>query len=1145
MNTLRIRTTALVFVALLALVMTLAAPTNVSAQGPKGNTGAASGSGATLTFVRGNATCSDLAPSGANWSELKIEPVNNGTFTSSDGSFSVTIANSNGRYFDWTSNIGVDVVFVKGGTDGNKYSYDEATSDTGLHSPINPSNGQPYGLSHISFCYDLELVVTKTANTSFARTYNWTINKTATPAVIDLFRGDSRSVAYTVEVKKALTPYTDSNWAVSGTITVYNPAATSVQVTGVSDSLAPVSCSVGFPYTLASKASFSCTYSGGLSNGSTRVNTATATTATGSQIGGGSGKADVVFGSPTTEVNKSITVSDNYSGAGGPWTFDGDGSKTYARTFTCDADKGTFNNTATIRYANGGTGPSASASVMVNCHALTVEQILAPSLTRTYGWTIDKSVSPATLNMFRGDRSDVRWTISVVRNSGTDSNWRVTGVVKVINNTPIPATINSLSVVIADGIQAQLSNCLPGVPGVLPAGGTLACSFTATLPDGSTRASIATAVLPTTSFSNASSVNFANANVNAVNGTINVDDTNGRTWQFTGTKAQDYTQTFACDSDQGAHENKATISQTGQYDTATATVNCFELTVQKTAIPSANRSYNWTINKTANPTVLNMFRGDSGSTQWTVSVTRDAGTDSDYYVSGLITINNPAPIPATITNVSDLMTGNVTGNVNCGGSSMTIPAGKSLTCAYAASLPDGSTRTNTATATLQNSPSGTTNFSGSAQVDFSNVTPKVTNASVTVTDTNGKSWTFNGSDSQSYSETFSCDANKGPHDNTATIAQTGQTAKSSVTVNCYALTVQKDATPSYTRTYRWNVTKTADQSALTLAMDQQFVVTYTVKVNATVLDSAISVNGNINVTNPAPIPATINSVSDVMTGNIAASVNCGGVGCPYTLAPGATLRCTYSASNLPDATTRSNTATATLQNSPSGTTAFTGSAAVVFGNPTEVDKSASVSDTYAGSFDNVTYGVDTLPKSYVYNRTVGGYATCGNYSVANTATVRGSTTGASATSSWTVNINVPCKGCTLTIGYWKTHAGFGPQHDMVTDYLPIWLGTANGLKSVQVTTAAQAVTVLNKASDASNGINKLYAQLLGAKLNKANGADYSAVSKDIASADAFLALYDASGWSKLNKNLQNQVNSWATALDKYNNGLTGPGHCSQ
>ncbi|PKK84781.1 MAG: hypothetical protein CVT49_01105 [candidate division Zixibacteria bacterium HGW-Zixibacteria-1] len=149
---------------------------------------------------------------------------------------------------------------------------------------------------------------------------------------------------------------------------------------------------------------------------------------------------------------------------------------------------------------------------------------------------------------------------------------------------------------------------------------------------------------------------------------------------------------------------------------------------------------------------------------------------------------------------------------------------------------------------------------------------------------------------------------------------------------------------------------------------------------------------------------------------------------------------------------------------------------------------------------------------------------------------------------WDAGIWVPVQeGCTLTIGYWKTHAGFGPQDDMVTQFLPIWLGTAGGTKSLQVTNAAMAVAVLEMKTYGTNnnGITKLYAQLLGAKLNIANGADYDDVAATMAAADAFLATHDWTSWETLSRANKNLVGSWQSTLDNYNNGLIGPGHCNE
>ena len=99
-----------------------------------------------------------------------------------------------------------------------------------------------------------------------------------------------------------------------------------------------------------------------------------------------------------------------------------------------------------------------------------------------------------------------------------------------------------------------------------------------------------------------------------------------------------------------------------------------------------------------------------------------------------------------------------------------------------------------------------------------------------------------------------------------------------------------------------------------------------------------------------------------------------------------------------------------------------------------------------------------------------------------------------------------------------------------------------------MTTAAFAVQLLemkgsNNVKAASNGINKLYAQLLGTKLNGASGADISSVSATIAAADAFLANNNSLSWSGLSNAQQQTVLGWMTTLDDYNNGLVGPAHC--
>ncbi|HUG64693.1 MAG TPA: hypothetical protein VMK83_05695 [Gaiellaceae bacterium] len=129
-----------------------------------------------------NKSCSNFQGAGQTWIELKVDPNANGTF--SDGTLTVTITNTqNDKTFDWSSNIGVDAVFVKAGNDGSYlYRYDppsEETSDSGLTSPGDSGNE----ISHISFCYDVDpkgsLTVIKNVvndNGGTASASNWTMN---------------------------------------------------------------------------------------------------------------------------------------------------------------------------------------------------------------------------------------------------------------------------------------------------------------------------------------------------------------------------------------------------------------------------------------------------------------------------------------------------------------------------------------------------------------------------------------------------------------------------------------------------------------------------------------------------------------------------------------------------------------------------------------------------------------------------------------------------------------------------------------------------------------------------------------------------------------------------------------------------------
>jgi hypothetical protein len=612
-----------------------------------------------------------------------------------------------------------------------------------------------------------------------------------------------------------------------------------------------------------------------------------------------------------------------------------------------------------------------------------------------------------------------------------------------------------------------------------------------------------------------------------------------------------------------------------------------ELNVSKTANTSLTRTFAWTIDKSVGPDTWDLFRGDSGTSEYSVAITKNQGTDSDWKVFGTISVKSPID-NANVTGLSDVVShGNPAVSINAtilactkNGNPVGIPSGQTpvalndedtLACTYEALVPNGDDGKNTATATTTTAALG--NGTGTANVDFGQATVNRVNDQVTVKDVFKGNTTTLGTAADSktfdpYTHTFECDADEGTHENTATVYGDGDAAldsdKASVTVNCHELTVSKDAQTSLEKRWTWTADKSADKSEIVLSLGQSLDVNYEVVYDATSTEGEYAVSGKITVKNDAPIDAKLTSVSDVISGGVNTNVDCPDADFPnpYTLGAGQTLTCTYSA-DLPNKDARTNTATSTLQNfdydanggkQASGTNDFSGSAAVNFANATvtEIDEEITVSDTYSGSSVTGTVAANQAPKTFNYVRQVGPYQQCGNQPpIENTADFVTNDTGTEGQDSVSIPVRVPCSGCTLTIGYWKTHADPSSPRNNPDETLKvlaeqpngtIWLGTPNGAKSVAVT-STNVVSILS--FEGSNGIRKLQAQLLAAKLNIANGANGSSVQSTIAAADLFLAQNGANSWNDLSKAKKQKVLGWMSTLDDFNNGLIGPGHCSE
>ena len=360
-------------------------------------------------------------------------------------------------------------------------------------------------------------------------------------------------------------------------------------------------------------------------------------------------------------------------------------------------------------------------------------------------------------------------------------------------------------------------------------------------------------------------------------------------------------------------------------------------------------------------------------------------------------------------------------------------------------------------------------------------------------------------------------------------------------VNEYNLDVAKDAATSLTRTYQWTVDKSADQSELTLSPGQVYTVNYSVTVDAVAVDSDWAVAGSIDIDNLSPLDATVTDVSDVVSPGIAASVDCG-VGFPSDILAGESLTCSYTA-NLPDGSDRVNTATVSTSGAVGG---GSGSADVDFSTATitEVDTCIDVTDTNVGFLGTVCFG--DAPVTFNYSLEIGPYTEpdgCGHHSVDNTASIVTNDTGTTGEDTWTMDVNVPCEGgCTLTQGYWKTHSEYGPA-----PYDATWAILAAGADTIFFLSEQSYYQVLWTSPRRGNAYYILAHQYIAAAMNQLNGADVPGEVLDAFNeATTLFETYTPRDiGSRSNLEVRSLFLSLASILDDYNNGFTGPGHCSE
>lgn len=245
-------------------------------------------------------------------------------------------------------------------------------------------NGQPMADSSGRIFHETKSIIvpeiTKTATTTFTRAWDWSIDKSVDQPNLWLDFWQPGTVNYAVNVNGAAA---DSNWAVSGIITVTNLSTTDALTVSLTDVIsgglnatitADADCNLsGSTLTVPINSVATCPYSRALPDGTNRTNTATMTR-NGYQI---QATAPVTFGAPTTITDECVTIADSYAGTlGSPCMTAGDTTAHFG--FGYDREIGpypacyqlTVDNSASVTTTDTSTVDSDSQSVSVTVHCI-------------------------------------------------------------------------------------------------------------------------------------------------------------------------------------------------------------------------------------------------------------------------------------------------------------------------------------------------------------------------------------------------------------------------------------------------------------------------------------------------------------------------------------------------------------------------------------------------------------------------------------------------------------------------------------------------------------------------------------------------------------------------------------------------------
>lgn len=486
-----------------------------------------------------------------------------------DPAHGVTISNSNGKSFNWDSNMGIDAVIVSTTYKPRVYRHEDLTSGTDYKGKRD-SRGRYYPVTKVDFCYNYNLTVEQTATgTTGGSSVSWDITKTMTPASQVKFAGEAAKFDYTVSVEKTVTGSGQEGTVVTGEITVINDTPLKATLTNGKVRLNPgdievtLDCGDAFEkqanyynyfnqyyrhnscnscynryirnnyhksynYQLKPGESVTCTYEKELDE-VLEDGTATVWVDTTGYVTGVTDivpiewtNSDVVSGGFDT-----VTVTDSQEAFGGPYTVSESTTWSYSVDMPCPTDPAVYTdgqwagemvNTAAITE----TGQSASQTAALQCYVPLLSQTAGTSLSRQYLWGIDKfsPVSELLLEPYNSEYVDYTVTMSV---AGTqDTNLKITGSVTVANPNPTADLTGDLTGQVAPDAPLTLTDCTN--PVTIPAAGSLTCNFEAVPPTSAPGASTATFSFNSLNFTTSVPYDFNNGTKTETDRCVTVTD---------------------------------------------------------------------------------------------------------------------------------------------------------------------------------------------------------------------------------------------------------------------------------------------------------------------------------------------------------------------------------------------------------------------------------------------------------------------------------------------------------------------------------------------------------------------------------------------------------------------------------------------